>query len=96
MGCCSTFNDKLQECEFLIEEFKLIMLQTSSNNYKENEQKALEKFKIEKKDKIKIFIDELEKNIIDEIQKRKILKLRKDFNEVIYEEENSNSNNSIE
>ena len=96
MGCCSTFNDKFQECEFLIEEYKFIIFQTSSNNYTENEQKALDKFIIEKKDKIKIYLDELEMNIIDEIQKRKILKLKNDFNEILYEEENSVSKNSIE
>ena len=96
MGCCSTFNDKYQECEFLIEEFKLIILQESSNNYTENEQKALNKFKAEKKDQIKVFIEELIKNSIDEMQKRKIFKLKNVFNEIIIEEGDSESNNSLE
>ena len=95
MGCCSSFNDKYQECEFLIEELKLIILQSSSNNYTENEQKAIAKFKIEKKDKILVFIDKLEKNITDEIQKRKVIKLKNDFNEII-EDDISNSNDDIE
>ena len=96
MGC-STFEDKYQECEFLIEELKFIIEQSSTNNYTENEQKAIEKFKFEKKDKIIVFIDELEKSSNDEIQKRKILKLINEFNEVIDEDEdNSESKNNIE
>ena len=96
MGCCSSFNDKYQECEFLIEELKLIIYQSSSNNYTENEQKAIAKFKFEKKDKILVFIDELEKTITDEIQKRKVIKLKNDFNEIIDDDIISNSNDDIE
>ena len=95
MGCCSSFNDKYQECEFLIEELKLIIYQSSSNNYTENEQKAIDKFKFEKKDKILVFIDELEKTITDEIQKRKVIKLKNDFNEIIDDDIISNSNDDI-
>ena len=95
MGCCSSFNDKYQECEFLIEELKLIIYQSSSNNYNENEQKAIAKFKFEKKDKILVFIDELEKTITDEIQKRKVIKLKNDFNEIIDDDIISNSNDDI-
>ena len=95
MGCCSSFNDKYQECEFLIEELKLIIYQSSSNNYTENEQKAIAKFKFEKKDKILVFIDELEKTITDEIQKRKVIKLKNDFNEIIDDDIISNSNDDI-
>ena len=92
MGCCSNFNDKYIECGFLIEELKLIIMQLSLNNYTENELKILKKFEKEKENKITIFINELEKNSIDEIQKRKIIKLRKDFNEIIIEEDISDSN----
>ena len=94
MGC-SSFNDKYQECEFLIEELKLIILHSSSNNYTENEQKAITKFKFEKKDKILVFIDELEKTITDEIQKRKVIKLKNDFNEIIDDGNISKSNDDI-
>ena len=94
MGCCTSFNDKYQECEFLIEEFKLIILQESSRKFTENEQKALDKFINEKEEKIRIFIDELEKNSIDEIQKRKVLKLKNDLNEILENVENSESNNN--
>ena len=95
MGC-SSFNDKYQECEFLIEELKLIILHISSNNYTENEQKEISKYKIEKKDKILIFIDELEKTTTDEFQKRKVIKLKNDFNEIIDDEDISKSNDDIE
>ena len=95
MGCCTSFNDKFQECEFLIEELKLIIYQSSSNNYTENEQKAIAKFKFEKKDKILVFIDELEKTTTDEIQKRKVIKLKNDFNEIIDDDIISNSNDDI-
>ena len=93
MGC-SSFNDKYQECEFLIEELKLIILQSSSNNYTENEQKAIEKLKFEKKDIIQAFIDKLEKSVTDEIQKRKVQKLKNDLKE-IDEEDNYESNSDI-
>ena len=92
MGCCSNFNDKYLECEFLIEEYKLIVIQLSINNYTENELKAIEIFKNEKELKITAFINELEKNSIDELQKRKIIKLKNDFNEIINEEDISESN----
>ena len=99
MGC-SNFDDKYQECEFLIDEFKLIIFQSSSNQYTENEKLALDKytinlfFKYEKEEKIRNFIDELEKNSTDEIQKRKILKLKNDFNDILDEDDNSNVNKS--
>ena len=97
MGCCSNFNDKYQECEFLIDELKLIILQSSSNKYTENEREALNKFKYEKEEKIRNFLEELEKKQVDEIQKRKIQKLKNDFSEILDEyddEENEkNSNN---
>ena len=93
MGC-SNFDDKYQECEFLIDEFKLIIVQSSSNQYTENEKLALDKYKYEKEEKIRNFIDELEKNSTDEIQKRKILKLKNDFNDILDEDDNSNVNKS--
>ena len=43
MGC-SNFDDRYQECEFLIDEFKLIIFQSSSNQYTENEKIALDKY----------------------------------------------------
>ena len=92
MGCCSNFNDKYLECEFLIEEYKLIVIQLSINNYTEKELKAIQIFKNEKEHKITAFINELEKNSIDELQKRKIIKLKNDFNEIINEEDISESN----
>ena len=93
MGC-SNFDDKYQECEFLIDEFKLIIVQSSSNQYTKNEKLALDKYKYEKEEKIRNFIDELEKNSTDEIQKRKILKLKNDFNDILDEDDNSNVNKS--
>ena len=91
MGC-SNFDDKYQECEFMIDEFKLIIFQSSSNQYTENEKLALDKYKYEKEEKIRIFIDELEKSSTDEIQKRKILKLKNDFNDILDEDDDSNIN----
>lgn len=93
MGC-STFNDKFQECEFLIEELKLIIVHSSINNYTENEKKAIDNLKFEKKDKIIIFIEELEKSSTDEIEKRKVLKLKNDFINII-DDDVSESNNNI-
>ena len=93
MGC-SSFNDKYQECEFLIEELELIILQSSSNNYTENEQKAIDKLKFEKKYIIQAFIDKLEKSVTDEIQKRKVQKFKNDLKE-IDEEDNYESNSDI-
>ena len=89
MGC-SNFDDKYQECEFMIDEFKLIIFQSSSNQYTENEKLALDKYKYEKEEKIRIFIDELEKSSTDETQKRKILKLKNDFNDILDEDDDSN------
>ena len=88
MGC-SNFDDKYQECEFLIDEFKLIIIQSSSKKYTENEKIALDKYKYEKEEKIRIFLDELEKNSIDEFQKRRILKLKNDFNDILDEDDDS-------
>ena len=88
MGC-SNFDDRYQECEFLIDEFKLIIFQSSSNQYTENEKIALDKYKYEKEEKIRIFIDELEKNSTDEFQKRRILKLKNDFNDILDEDDDS-------
>ena len=88
MGC-SSFDDRYQECEFLIDEFKLIIFQSSSNKYTENEKIALDKYKYEKEEKIRIFIDELEKNSTDELQKRRILKLKNDFNDILDEDDDS-------
>ena len=86
MGCCLTFNDKYQECELLIEELKIIILHASLNKYTENELEAIRKFIYEKEEKIRIFILELEKNPNDEFQKRKIQKLKNDFNEILDED----------
>ena len=90
MGC-SSFDDRYQECEFLIDEFKLIIFQSSSNKYTENEKIALDKYKYEKEEKIRIFIDELEKNSTDELQKRRILKLKNDFNDILDEDDDSHN-----
>ncbi len=90
MGC-SNFDDRYQECEFLIDEFKLIIFQSSSNQYTENEKIALDKYKYEKEEKIRIFIDELEKNSTDEFQKRRILKLKNDFNDILDEDDDSHN-----
>ncbi len=89
MGC-SNFSDKYQECEFLIDEFKLIISQSHLNQYTENEKLALDKYKYEKEEKIRNFIDELEKSSTDELQKRKISKLKDDFNDILDEDDNSN------
>ena len=91
MGCCSSFNDKYQECGFLIEELKLIITQSFSGKYTEDEIKALNKYKYEKEDKIRVFIEEMEKTSTDEIQKRKVTKLKKEFYDVLDEDENSDS-----
>ena len=88
MGC-SNFDDRYQECEFLIDEFKLIIFQSSSKQYTENEKIAIDKYKYEKEEKIRIFIDELEKNSTDEFQKRRILKLKNDFNDILDEDDDS-------
>ena len=93
MGC-SNFDDRYQECEFLIDEFKLIIFQSSTNQYTENEKLALDKYKYEKEEKIRIFIDELEKSSTDEFQKRRILKLKNDFNDILDEDGNSYIKNS--
>ena len=90
MGC-SNFDDRYQECEFLIDEFKLIIFQSSSNQYTESEKIALDKYKYEKEEKIRIFIDELEKNSTDEFQKRRILKLKNDFNDILDEDDDSHN-----
>ena len=95
MGC-SNFSDKYQECEFLIDEFKLIISQSHSNQYTENEKLALDKYKYEKEEKIRNFIDELEKSSTDELQKRKISKLKDDFNDILDEDDNSKIQNSRE
>ena len=41
MGC-SNFIDKYHECQLLIDEFKLIIIQSSSNNYTDKEKEALD------------------------------------------------------
>ena len=93
MGC-SNFDDRYQECEFLIDEFKLIIFQSSTNQYTENEKLALDKYKYEKEEKIRIFIDELEKSSTDEFQKRRILKLKNDFNDILDEDDDSDIKNN--
>ena len=93
MGC-SNFDDRYQECEFLIDEFKLIIFQSSSNQYTENEKIALDKYKFEKEEKIRIFIDQLEKSSTDEFQKRRILKLKNDFNDILDEDDYSDIKNN--
>ena len=97
MGC-SNFDDRYQECEFLIDEFKLIIYQGSSNQYTKNEKLALDKYKYEKEEIIRNFIDELEKNSTDEYQKRKVSKLKDDFNDILDEDDNSEEvlNNAVE
>ena len=93
MGC-SNFDDRYQECEFLIDEFKLIIFQSSTNQYTENEKLALDKYKYEKEEKIRIFIDQLEKSSTDEFQKRRILKLKNDFNDILDEDDDSDIKNN--
>ena len=88
MGC-SSFNDKYQECGFLIEELKLIISKSFSGNYTEKEIKCLNEFKYEKEDNIRNFIEDLEKESKDEIQKRKIKKLKDEFYDVLDEDDNS-------
>ena len=91
---CSNFYDRYKECEFLIDEFKLIIFQSSSNQYTENEKIALDKYKFEKEEKIRIFIDQLEKSSTDEFQKRRILKLKNDFNDILDEDDDSDIKNN--
>ena len=91
MGCCSNFNDKFQQCSFIIEELKLIITQILSGKYTENEIKALNQYKYEKEDKIRVFIEELEKTNTDEIEKRKVKKLKEIFYEVLDSDNNSGS-----
>ena len=93
MGC-SNFDDRYQECEFLIDEFKLIIFQSSTNQYTENEKLALDKYKYEKEEKIRIFLDQLEKSSTDEFQKRRILKLKNDFNDILDEDDDSDIKNN--
>ena len=95
MGC-SNFHDRYQECESLIDEFKLIISQSSSNQYTEKERLALDKYKYEKEEKIRDSIDELEKNSTDEYQKRKVSKLKDDFNDILDEDDNSSVKSSRE
>ncbi len=90
MGC-SSFNDKYQECGFLIEELKLIIKQSYSGKYTEKEIKALNRFKYEKEDTIREIIDKLEKESKDEFQKRKIEKLKGEFYDALDEDDNSES-----
>ena len=91
MGC-SSFNDKYQECGFLIEELKLIITKSFSGNYTEKEIKALNEFKYEKEDNIRHFLEDLEKESKDEIQKRKIKRLKDEFYDVLDEDDNSEPN----
>ena len=67
----------------------MIIFQSSSNQYTEKEKIALDKYKYEKEEKIRIFIDELEKNSTDEFQKRRVLKLKNDFNDILDEDDDS-------
>ena len=69
----------------------MIIFQSSSNQYTENEKIALDKYKYEKEEKIRIFIDELEKNSTDEFQQRRILKLKNDFNDILDEDDDSHN-----
>ena len=94
MGC-SSFNDKYQECGFLIEELKLIITKSFSGNYTEKEIKALNEFKYEKEDTIRNFLEDLEKESKDEIQKRKIKRLKDEFYDVLDEDDNSGPNSYI-
>lgn len=91
MGCCSNFNDKYQECKLLIEELKLIIFQSFTGKYTENEIKTLNKYKYEKEDKIRDILDKLQKESTDEIEKRKIEKLKEEFYDVIDDDDNSHS-----
>ena len=96
MGC-SNFEDKFMECQFLIDEFKLIIFQSSSNKYTNEEKTELDKFKYEKEEKIRIYLDNLEKTSNDEFQKRKVVKLKNDFNDILDEDDNSvRKDNNIE
>ena len=81
MGC-SSFNDKYQECGFLIEELKLITIKTFSGNYTENEIIALNQFKYEKEEKKKK-------------KKRKIKRLKDELYDILDEYDNSDSNCSL-
>ena len=91
MGC-SNFNDKYEECRFLIEELKIIIIKSFSGDYTENEIIVLNKFKNEKESELRDFIDKLEKESIDEIQKRKIKKLKDELYDILDEYDNSDPN----
>ena len=88
MGCLS-YSDKLQNCEFLIEEMKLIISQSLSGKFTEDELKTINKYKYEKEDIIRETIEDLEKTATDEIQKRKIQRLKDEFYEVLDDDEKS-------
>ena len=91
MGCCSSYNDKFQNCEILIEEMKLFISQSLSGKFTEEELKTINKYKYEKEDKIRENLEDLEKTAIDEIQKRKVEKLKEEFYEVLDEDENEDN-----
>ena len=55
---------------------------------------SLDKYIFEKEEKIRIFIDQLEKSSTDEFQKRRILKLKNDFNDILDEDDDSDIKNN--
>ncbi len=92
MGCDSNFGDKYEECGFLLDEYKLIISQCSTQTYTDEEQKALNIFKEDKKKDIQKLIKKIEGDVTNFNQSKKLDELKTQFQELLEEESNISNN----
>lgn len=86
MGCNIGFGDKYEECGFLLDEYKLFLSQMSVQTYTEKEQKALDLYKEEKKEKIAEILSSLENYLENNLQQKKYKELKETFQRLVEEE----------
>ena len=94
MGCSQSVGDKYEKCEFLLDEYKLILVQNSTKNFSDDELKFIQVFKEEKKTEIQRLITEIESRELTIVQSKKLNQIKTEFQQLNDEDSNNCSMSS--
>ena len=89
MGCSQSVGDKYEKCEFLLDEYKLILVHNSRSNFSNNELKYIKLYKEEKKTEIQQLITEIESRELTFNQSKKLNKIKSEFQQLNEEDLNN-------
>ena len=94
MGCNQSVGDKYERCEFLLDEYKLILIQNSIKDFSDKELKYIQLFKEEKKTEIQRLITEIESRELTIIQSKKLKQIKSEFQQLNDDEDSNNYSTS--